>query len=392
METVDTYSSVGARILLVDDDPLLREIASCNLEECGYNVVMAAHGREAAEHLKNNKFDLLISDIEMPEMDGLELTKLVRSSEAHAALPILIITGKEQSLSVDEAYAAGATSFLAKPINWELFTRSVKFVLQSARAEKELRVAKDMALSAVRLKQSILSNLTHEMRTPLNHIMGFADVLTMQAEIKGNPELISYIERIQSGGDRLLELIQDMLFLSEAESGPIPLNPTTFTPSDILQKMTTLFDASAKTKNMTLKPYGADAPLQLSLDQAMLQRILGQLLSNAIKFSPKGSEVQFGVMLNHQTNQPFFFVKDQGPGVPTNQLIALGNTFHQVDMRHNRRHDGMGLGLKICKIISAAFGGQMSYQNVKEGGFMAALLLPSNCLVSSELTAPRLIA
>lgn len=392
METMDQHSSAGARILLVDDDALLREIASCNLEQCGYDVVMAANGREAVEHLRGNKFDLLISDIEMPEMDGLELTKFVRHSEAHTTIPILIITGKDQSQSVDEAYMAGATSFLAKPINWELFTRSVKFVLQSAQAQKELRIAKDMALSAVRLKQAILSNLTHEMRTPLNHIMGFADVLTMQNEIQDNEQLLSFIEKIQTGGDRMLELIQDMLFLSEAEAGPIPIKPSIFTPDDIIQKMYALYEADAKSKNMTIKLYGANEPLSLSLDQALLQRVLANLLSNAIKFSPKGSEIQFGTMLNKTTGRPLFFVKDQGPGVPLDKIQYLGKSFEQVDMRRNRRHDGMGLGLKICKLIATAFEGQMTYQNAKDGGLMAAICLPSKCLLQSELSPQRLIA
>ena len=320
----------------------------------------------------------------MPEVDGLELIKSVRASEIYANLPVLMITGKDQALAVDEAYSAGATSFLSKPINWELFTRSVRFVLQSAQTEKELRHAKDMAFSAVKLKQSILSNLTHEMRTPLNHIIGFADLLATQNNIREDNQLLPFVENIQSSGHRMLELILDMLFLSMAETEGITLKPQNCEPYVLMQQVKDRCESAAQKKGITIQIYNSDEVL--NLDGELLKRALSKLLDNAIKFAPAQSHVQLGCTVSPHTDTPVFFVRDQGPGVPATKLSCLGESFQQVDMNHNRQHDGIGIGLRVCTLIASAFNGEIKYTNLQEGGFMVTLALPSSCIVSPNQT------
>jgi CheY-like chemotaxis protein len=128
-----------ARLLFVDDDPILREFAQVNLASNVVQVDAAADGLEALEALKNRQYDLLLVDLDMPRMDGFELLKILRSDPATAFLPIVVETGREDVDAIDRAFRAGATSFVTKPLNWRLLIYQLRFTLRAARAEAALR-------------------------------------------------------------------------------------------------------------------------------------------------------------------------------------------------------------------------------------------------------------
>lgn len=128
-----------SRLLVVDDDPILREFAACNLKSDKVSVVTAADGAEALHLLNRLEFDIALVDLDMPVMDGFELMGLVRADSALKHLPIIVATGREDMESVDRAYAAGATSFVVKPLNWRLIEHQLSYVLRASREEALVR-------------------------------------------------------------------------------------------------------------------------------------------------------------------------------------------------------------------------------------------------------------
>lgn len=130
-----------ARILFVDDDPILREFAQVNLESPQAQVDTAGDGLEALERLAVTRYDLLLVDLEMPRLDGFGLLERLRADPATAHLPIIVQTGREDVEAIDRAFHLGATSFVTKPLNWRLLTYQMRFVLRSNRAEHRLREA-----------------------------------------------------------------------------------------------------------------------------------------------------------------------------------------------------------------------------------------------------------
>lgn len=128
-----------ARLLFVDDDPILREFAQVNLASAAANVDVAGDGVEALEALKAQRYDLLLVDLEMPRMDGFELLAKLRADPATAHTPIVVETGREDVDAIDRAFRAGATAFVTKPLNWRLLSYQLRFILRAARAEGELR-------------------------------------------------------------------------------------------------------------------------------------------------------------------------------------------------------------------------------------------------------------
>jgi CheY-like chemotaxis protein len=128
-----------ARLLFVDDDPILREFAQVNLASAHVTVDVAADGFEALEAMSRSRYDLLLVDLEMPRMDGFQLLDRLRSMPETRNLPIVVETGREDVEAIDRAFRAGATAFVTKPLNWRLLTYQLRFTLRAARAEAQVR-------------------------------------------------------------------------------------------------------------------------------------------------------------------------------------------------------------------------------------------------------------
>lgn len=130
-----------ARLLFVDDDPILREFARVNLASASASVDVAQDGVEALEMLAARSYDLVLTDLEMPRMDGFQLLAAIRADAALKHLPVVVETGREDVEAIDRAFRAGATAFVTKPLNWRLLTYQLRFTLRSARADRQLRAA-----------------------------------------------------------------------------------------------------------------------------------------------------------------------------------------------------------------------------------------------------------
>ena len=136
------------RLLFVDDDPILREFAVVHLTSANADVVTAADGREALDRLAEVAFDLMLLDLEMPELDGFAVLDAVQANEAWRSMPVIVVTGREDVIAIDRAFLEGATSFSAKPINWRLLSYEIRYVYRNHRAQAALRRARDQARAA----------------------------------------------------------------------------------------------------------------------------------------------------------------------------------------------------------------------------------------------------
>lgn len=133
------------RILFADDDPILREFAVVHLSTQTARIEIAEDGAAALDSLDRNPCDILLLDLEMPKVDGFEVLKRLRASERYKRLPVIVVTGREDVAAIDRAFAAGASSFIVKPINWRLLSYQIRFVHRSAKAEASLIEARSRA-------------------------------------------------------------------------------------------------------------------------------------------------------------------------------------------------------------------------------------------------------
>lgn len=365
-----------ARILFADDDPIMLELASARLVEAGHDIVTAEDGEAALALLEGDGAELVISDLDMPLMDGFELTRRIRAAPHLAEIPVIVVTGSDHASAVEAAFAAGATSFLAKPINWTLFNQSVMFVLKASRDQRALREARDQAEAGARFKDSLLSVMSHELRTPLNAIIGFGQILREQFDAERDHLHREYADYIIDSGKRLLDAVSDILLVSDARSGPIAIAEAECTAREIVETACAEEAGPAALAQARVSVALEEPDLTLFADRALLARALAKLIDNAIKFSPRGARVVVGATSTRQGGL-VFVVKDEGPGVAPERLAALAQPLAPADLSPRRAQEGLGLGLPLAQAVAAAHGGRFRLKSAPKGGTTALIALPA---------------
>jgi PleD family two-component response regulator len=150
------------RILFVDDDPILREFAVVHLSTEKARIKVAGDGLEALQELNTDHFDLVLLDLEMPNMDGFELLEKLRSTDQFRSLPVIVVTGREDVAAIDRAFLAGATSFVVKPLNWRLISYQIRYVHRSSQTERSLREARSRARADAAASAEAMRRLARE--------------------------------------------------------------------------------------------------------------------------------------------------------------------------------------------------------------------------------------
>lgn len=372
-------------IVLADDDPIMRELAESKLQSAGYHVTTVENGAEALKALQAGGVDLVISDLDMPVMDGFELTKSIRETPIIGQTPVIVITGSDHGDAVERAFAAGATSFLSKPINWTLFSQAVRFVLRAGEDQKALRVARDRAEAGERFKDELLSLMSHELRKPLNAIIGFGQLLGEQFQKNHDNVHREYADYIVDGGRRLLNSVSDMLLASDARSGPIAIHEKEATVGDLIKEAMALTpkanDTATANANITVKVKDADA--EICCDYHLLARAISKLIDNALKFAPPGRPVIVGAAPT-KTGDLAIMVKDSGPGIEPDKLPAVTAPFAQSEMSSRRTKEGIGLGLPLVKAIAQAHDAIFRLDSNVGEGVRAIILIPSKRICSAQ--------
>ncbi len=371
------------KIILADDDAIMRELASAKLLEAGYQVVTACNGAEALSLLKREGADMVISDLDMPVMNGFELTEAIRSDSAIGETPVMVITASDRGDAVDRAFAAGATSFLAKPMNWSLFHHAVKFVLRANDDRKALKAARDQAEAGAKFKDSLMSVMSHELRTPLNAIIGFGQIIADQFSKQNDNLHKEYADYIVDGGRRLLNSVSDMLLASDARSGPIVLNETDVSLGVLVDDALAGVEKTLRLAEASVSLKLCSREVEVCCDRALLARAIRKLVDNSVKFGPRGVEIVLGAALTRQGDLAIM-VKDNGPGVKAERMEELTAPFAQLDMSLRRSREGLGLGLPLVKVIADAHGGSFRLDSRPDEGARAIIMMPKSRIMTTS--------
>jgi signal transduction histidine kinase len=258
-------------------------------------------------------------------------------------------------------------------------------VTQLSKLAEDNLVAKKNAEEANRTKSAFLANMSHELRTPLNAIIGFSDAIKQQmfGPVQ-NKRYLEYVNDIFASGSHLLSLINDILDMSKIEAGKYELHPEPVDAAEIADTSARFVRVRAEEARVKLV---VDAPqgLTINADLRALNQILLNLLTNAIKFTPKGGSVTLRVTDAGATID--FAVIDTGIGIPQDALSRLGNRFEQVDNALTRRKEGTGLGLALCRSLAELHHGQFLIESVEGAGTTATIRLPRDARIAEAARA-----
>lgn len=369
-----------ALILVIDDEPTQRLLTQEALHQRGYRVEEADSGEAGLEIARRLKPDLILLDVLMPGMDGFDVCRAIRADENLYRTPVVIVTALEDMESIEAGFDAGATDFIAKPIVWPLLGYRLQFALRTAEMELDLVQARDEAEQASTAKSALLANMGHELRTPLNAIIGFSEFLREQANSNGwDAQTAEFLDDIKFSGQRLLSTINDVLEMANLEAGRVDLDESAIDVPKLLDGVATKYKPLALEKGVALDARGADHSVTLRGDYDVLRRVVGNIVSNAIKFTQSGG---IYISATCRTNGNLEIgVTDTGLGMTPQEVLAIMEPFRQADNSLSRNQEGSGLGVPLAKALLSLHDGDLEIRSEPDVGTTVSIILPAERVV-----------
>ena len=354
-------------ILHIDDDEANRYAVRRILEKSGFDVVDSANGESGLLDAARFLPDLIVLDIKLPDIDGFEVCRRIKANRELHFIPVLqtsasFVSSDDKVVGLD----SGADGYLAQPIEAAVLVATVRSLLRIRQAEK-------IAMEAKRSREEILAIVSHDLRNPLSFIM--LQTKIMENQFKDGrltqEELVLKMKKINSSCLKMNRLIQDMLDVTSIDQGAFHLEVRPFQLEALFKDVKSSFEDIALQSEISLILENNAGDITISGDKDRLIQLLGNLISNSLKFTLSGGEIRFTA--EKSGNKLNLMVTDTGSGISKDDLPHVLNRFWQ---KHPERKNGYGIGLSIVNGIVEAHHGQLSIQSEEGRGTQISISLP----------------
>jgi len=371
------------RILVVDDEKEIRDFLFKALSRIvGFHVELAENGQEALKKIEKENFDLVLTDLKMPDPDGLQLVSEIAKSKPE--ILTVLMTGHGTIDSALEAMKRGASDYLTKPLNLEemfvrlqkvleekqRFVRLKDFATQLEKANEELKRIDEM-------KSEFVSVASHELRTPLAAIKNAVQLILQGKTGEINENQKKFLSMADRNISRLTNILNDLLNLSKIESGKIEMKIEELDPRALTEFILSSLRPQAEGRSIQLKMEIEKKLPSVYGDREKVEQILTNLVGNAIKFTPEGGEISVSARPSPRGgNKLAISVRDSGIGISEDQQEKIFEKFHQVEGSLHRSVTGTGLGLAITKGLVEAHHGEIWVESEMGKGSTFTFTLP----------------
>jgi signal transduction histidine kinase len=381
-----------ASILLVDDVPANLLALEALLEPLGHRLFKARSGDEALRLLLKHDFNLILMDVMMPELDGYQTVALIKKRPSTANVPVVFVSAIATELTqITKGYRYGAIDYITKPFDGDIVRAKVSVLATlSLQADRIVRQREQLlkhrqelerqqlerkaAQDANAMKDRLLAMISHELRSPLNHIVGWTDMLINSKLDDENTRVA--LEMIAQSAAVQCRLVDDLVDASRIVLGKLRIERGSASLVSLLRVVVERHRLEASQKGITLTTtihFAGDASAHV--DPIRLSQALANLVGNALKFTPTGGTVE--VRLSRHGDTALLEVADSGIGINSKDLPFVFDRFWQADQASNRLHHGLGLGLAIARQIVELHGGTIEVRSDGVGrGATFAVTLP----------------
>ncbi|MDP8964016.1 MAG: response regulator [Cyanobacteriota bacterium] len=357
-------------ILVVDDEPSGFDVIEAHLFRERYDLSYASSGIKALNLIDSLEPDVILLDVMMPEMDGIEVCRHIKSDPQWQHIPIIMVTALTSKEDLARSLDAGADDFLTKPISG---------VELRARVRSMLRIKQqyDALEATLQLREDLSNMIVHDLRNPLTTIL-MSSSLLVENGIEGKN--LDKINLILAAGRQLDSMIDDLLILAKMQSGKMMLNLVEVDLNDLVVSTLSRFSSLADSKNIQLKSQRLQQNYQVLADANLLHRVFDNLLSNALKFSHRGGTITLEIDYPSEPvsstpapKQAIIRITDEGIGIPEDlrqrifDKYEVGNVINGISQ--------LGLGLAFCKMVIEAHGGAIFVEaNQPQGSIFSVVL------------------
>ena len=385
-----------ARILVVDDRQENLIALEAVLEPLGREVVCVTSGEAALRRLLQEDFAVLLLDVEMPGMDGLETAALVRARVRTEHLPILFVTGNAgDSQRILKGYAQGAVDHLLKPVDPDVVRAKVAFFVElyekSAlirRQQLELverRRAEEEARRTSELEQLVMGVVGHDIRSPLSAILATTQVTLRKGGVDDDQRRV--LERVERSAQRIRHIVDMLLDVTRARAGGgIPVVRERVCLAGVLRRLVEEAEAAHPNRKLRIYVQSSEDAVWGEWDAARLSQVFGNLLDNALKYGPP--QLPITLTLTRRDDAAMVAIHNHGPPIPAGVLATLFEPFRRAQEQDPHARQSLGLGLYIVREIVRAHGGRVDASSNEDGTtFRVSLPLAADVSLRSQAEA-----
>jgi len=339
-------------------------MVSSALTADGYHVQKATRGDEVIPIVQASPPDVLLVEVTLPGMDGIEICRRLHDDPTTAHIPVILMTAHRRREKRLDGISAGAQDFLLKPLDIPDLRIRVRNSADTKRLYDESQEQLATITELEQLRDSLVHMIVHDLKSPLTAVMGNLQLMDLFLSDEVDQNTRNALEGGLAGARKMDEMVGSILAVSKLESGTLELNREASSMKDVAQEAIALMGPKAD----RIKLFGpnADWDVQAHLDSDLIQRVLQNLLSNALAHSPDGEDVV--VRVSEEGHSCRVAVADQGPGVPEESRDLIFEKFGQAGTKGKGRKSSVGLGLAFCKLAVEAHGGKIGVEAPEESG------------------------
>ena len=361
------------KILVVDDvvsNVLLLKILLTNEK---FQVLTANNGNSCIETAKREHPDLILLDVMMPDISGFDTAVILKKEKETADIPIIFLTALNSPADLVHGFQVGANDFLTKPFNKEELVMRVMHQISLVAAKRIIVQQNDELRRTINNRDKMYSVIAHDLRSPMASIRMVLNLVvqTVSPEAIG-PEMYYLIDKANKETEETHDLLDNLLKWTKSQTGRLKVAYQDFEVMDVVTGVYGIFTMIAETKNIALTMEENVTGLKVRADKDMLNTVVRNFLSNAIKFTPEGSAIE--IIVDKKDDFAKISIRDHGVGIAPDRIEGL---FHKGETTYGTNNEeGSGLGLQLCKDFAVKNGGVVMVESVLGEGSTFSVLVP----------------